>query len=60
MERTHFDHREIEEFVGQISLIRQAIERNYTGPASANLILLSITMTQLSGENINNRIKEKN
>jgi hypothetical protein len=30
------------------------------GSDSAKLILLSNTLTQLSGENINNRIEEKN
>jgi hypothetical protein len=30
----------------------QSTGRNYTGPDSAKLILLSITLTQSSGENI--------
>jgi hypothetical protein len=50
---------ETEEFTGLTSLARQSTGRNSTDPHSAKLILLSITLTR-SGENINNRIEEKN
>jgi hypothetical protein len=53
-ERTHFDHRETEEFVGQTSPVHQSTEKTCIGPASTKLILLSITLTQSSGENMNN------
>jgi hypothetical protein len=59
-ERSHFDHKEIEEFMGSTSPARQSTERNCTGPDSIKLIPLSITLTQSSGENINNRIEAKN
>jgi hypothetical protein len=59
MERTHFDHMETKEFVVPTSLTRQFTGRNYTGLNSAKLILVSITLTQSSGENINNQIEKK-
>jgi hypothetical protein len=54
MERTHFHHRETEEFVGQTSSACQSTERTCTRPTYAKLILLSITLTQSSGENMSN------
>jgi hypothetical protein len=45
---------ETEEFVGSTSPAHQSTGKNCTGLDSAKLILVSITLTQLSGENINN------
>jgi hypothetical protein len=44
-ERTHFYHTKIEEFTGSTSSARQSTGRNCTGPHSAKLILLTITLT---------------
>jgi hypothetical protein len=52
-ERTDYHHRESEEFVGQTSSARQSTGRTCTGPASAKLILISITLKQSGGENMN-------
>jgi hypothetical protein len=54
---THFNHTETEEFVVPTSLAHQSTGRNYTDLVSIKLILLTITLTQLSGENINNQIE---
>jgi hypothetical protein len=43
-ERTSYHHRETKEFVGQISPARQSTGRTYTDPASAKLIIISITL----------------
>jgi hypothetical protein len=59
-EMIHYHHREIEEFVGQTSLARQSIGRTCTDSTSTKLILISITLKQSSGENMNTFIKEKN
>jgi hypothetical protein len=59
MERTHFDHTEMEEFVVLTSPGYQPTGRNCINLASAKLILVSITLTQSSGENINNQIEKK-
>jgi hypothetical protein len=56
---THFDCRGTEEFTGSTSPAHQSTRRNYTGPDSAKLILLSITLTT-DGENRNNPIQERN
>jgi hypothetical protein len=59
MERIDYHHREIKEFAGQTSLAHQSTRRTYTGPASAKFILISITLKQLSGENMNTSNQEK-
>jgi hypothetical protein len=59
MERTHFDRMEIEEFLVLTSPVPQSTGRNCTGLASTKLIFVSITLTQSSGENVNNRFEKK-
>jgi hypothetical protein len=59
-ERTDYYHRETEEFAGQTSPARQSTGRTRTGPASAKLIPISITLKQSGGENMNTSIQEKN
>jgi hypothetical protein len=59
IERTDYHHRETEEFVGQTSLAHQSTGRTCTGPTSAKLILISITLKQPGGENINTSNQEK-
>jgi hypothetical protein len=59
-ERTDYHHRETEEFVGKTSSVRQSTRRTCTGPASAKLILISITLKQSGGENMNTSNQEKN
>jgi hypothetical protein len=48
------------EFAGQTSPAHQSTIRTYTGPASAKLIIISITLKQSGGQNINTSIKEIN
>jgi hypothetical protein len=48
------------EFVGQISSVRQSTGRTCTDPASVKLIIISITLKQSSGQNMNTLIKEIN
>jgi hypothetical protein len=50
---------ETKEFVVPTYPTHQSTRRNYTSLNSAKLILVSITVTQLSGENINNQIEKK-
>jgi hypothetical protein len=59
-ERIGYHHRETKEFVGQISLAHQSSGRTCTGPASANLIIILITLKQRGGESMNTSIKENN
>jgi hypothetical protein len=59
-ERTDYHHSETEEFVGQTSLTRQFTRRTYTSSASAKLVLISITLKQPGGENMNTSNQEKN
>jgi hypothetical protein len=46
MERIDYHHRETEEFVGQTSPACQSTGGTCTSPASAKLILISITLKQ--------------
>jgi hypothetical protein len=46
--------------VGQTSLAHQSTGRTHTGPASAKLIIIPITLKQSGGENMNTSIKENN
>jgi hypothetical protein len=48
------------EFAGQISPARQSTGRTYTDPTSAKLIIISITLKQSGGQNMNTSIKEIN
>jgi hypothetical protein len=48
------------EFVGQTSSSHQSTGRTYTSPASTKLIIISITLKQMGGQNINTSIKEIN
>jgi hypothetical protein len=48
------------EFVGQTSPTRQFTERTCTDPTSAKLIIISITLKQSGGQNMNTSIKEIN
>jgi hypothetical protein len=48
------------EFAGQISSARQSIERTCTDSASVKLIIISITLKQSGGQNMNTSIKEIN
>jgi hypothetical protein len=59
-EMTDYHHRESEEFTGQTSQAYQSIGRTCTGPASTKLILISITLKQSGGENMNILNQEKN
>jgi hypothetical protein len=45
------------EFVGQISPAHQSTGRTCTGPASSKLIIISITLKQSGGQNMNTSIK---
>jgi hypothetical protein len=45
------------EFVGQTSSSRQSTRRTYTSLASAKLIIISITLKQSDGQNMNTSIK---
>jgi hypothetical protein len=58
-EMTSYHHRE-KEFVGQTSPSHQSTGRTYTGPVSAKLIIISITLKQTDGQNMNISIKEIN
>jgi hypothetical protein len=58
-ERTDYHHSETEEFVGQTSPAHQSTRRTYTGPASAKLVLISITLKHPGGENMNTSNQEK-
>jgi hypothetical protein len=60
MERTDDHHRETEEFASQTFLARQSTRTTCIGPASAKLILISITLKQSGGENMNTSNQEKN
>jgi hypothetical protein len=60
MERTDYHHRKTEEFAGQTSPAHQSTKRTYTGHASVKLILISITLKQSGGENMNTSNQEKN
>jgi hypothetical protein len=60
MKRTSYHHRETKEFVSQISPVRQSTGITCTGPTSVKLIIISITLKQSGGENINTSIKENN
>jgi hypothetical protein len=51
---------EKKEFVGQTSSTRQSTRRTCTDHASAKLIIISITLKQSSGQNMNTLIKEIN
>jgi hypothetical protein len=59
MERTVYHHRK-KEFTGQTSQARQSTRRTCTGLAFAKLIIISITLKQSGGQNINTLIKEIN
>jgi hypothetical protein len=59
-ERTDYHHRETEKFAGQTSPTRQSTGRTCTDPASVKLIIISITLKQSSGQNMNTLIKEIN
>jgi hypothetical protein len=48
------------EFAGQTSPARQSIGRTCTGPASAKLIIISITLKQSGDQNMNTSIKKIN
>jgi hypothetical protein len=48
------------EFMGQTSPTHQSTGRTYTGPDSAKLIIISITLKQSGGQNMNISIKETN
>jgi hypothetical protein len=48
------------EFVGHTSPACQSTGRTYTGHVSAKLIIISITLKQLGGQNMNTSIKEIN
>jgi hypothetical protein len=48
------------EFAGQTSLGHQSTRRTCTGPTSAKLIIISITLKQSGGQNMNILIKEIN
>jgi hypothetical protein len=48
------------EFVSQTSLSRQSIGRTCTGPDSVKLIIISITLKQSGGQNMNTSVKEIN
>jgi hypothetical protein len=56
---SHYHHKEIEEFVGQTSPAHQSVGRTCTGPTFTKLILISITLKQSSGENMNTSNQEK-
>jgi hypothetical protein len=58
-ESTDYHRRETEEFTGQTSLTHQSTRRNCTGSASAKLVLISITLKQSGGENMNTSNQEK-
>jgi hypothetical protein len=59
-EMTIYHHRK-KEFMGQTSLTRQSTRRRTcTGPTSTKLIIISITLKQLGGQNMNTLIKEIN
>jgi hypothetical protein len=51
---------EKKEFAGQTSPSRQSTGRTCTDPASAKLLVISITLKQSNGQNINTSIKEIN
>jgi hypothetical protein len=48
------------EFASQTSSSRQSNGRTCTSPASAKLIIISITLKQSGGQNMNTSIKEIN
>jgi hypothetical protein len=58
-ERIGYHHRK-KEFVGHTSPACQSTGRTYTGHVSAKLIIISITLKQLGGQNMNTSIKEIN
>jgi hypothetical protein len=58
-ERVGYHDRE-KEFAGQTSLAHQSTGRTCTDPASAKLIIVSITLKQSGGQNMNTSIKEIN
>jgi hypothetical protein len=53
-------HRRKKEFAGQTSPTCQSTGRTYTGSASTKLIIISITLKQSGGQNMNTSIKEIN
>jgi hypothetical protein len=59
-ERIDYHHRETEEFAGQTSPAHQSTGRTCTGPTSTKLMLISITLKQSGGENMNTSNQEKN
>jgi hypothetical protein len=59
-ERTDYHDREIEEFAGQTSPACQSTGRTCTGLVSIKLALISITLKQSGGENMNTSNQEKN